>query len=78
MRRRCEAGSDLMLGRDAAAVRGWGYRQTAAQGWSCRRAAARGWDRQKSKVVCRRSDVFSFIPIGFITGSIVPVAGYAD
>jgi hypothetical protein len=57
-----------MLGRDAAAVQGWGYRQ----------AAARGWDGQKSKVVCRRCDVFSFIPVGFITGSIVPVAGYAD
>ena len=67
-----------MLGKDAAVVRGWGYRQAAARGWSCWRAAVRGWDRQKSKVVCRRSDVFSFIPIGFITSSIVSVAGYAD
>jgi hypothetical protein len=67
-----------MLGRDAAAMRGWGYQQAAVRGWSCRRAAARGWDRQKSKVMYRRCDVFSFILIGFIIGSIVPVVGYAD
>ena len=36
------AGSDLMLGRDAEAMQGWGYQQAAARGLSCRQAAARG------------------------------------